>query len=44
MNEAMQGSRIKHGLLLTSANALPATVPSGTVETRSVAEWLLSPE
>jgi predicted AAA+ superfamily ATPase len=44
MNEAMQAMGIKHGLLLTSANALPTTVRAGTVETRSVAEWLLSPE
>ena len=44
MNEAMQAMGIKQGLLLTSTNALPKTVPAGTVETRSVAEWLLSPD
>ena len=41
MNEAMLALRIKQSLLLTSANALPATVPAGIVETRSVADWLL---
>ena len=42
MNEAMLALRLNHGLLLTSANALPTPVPAGTVDTRSVAEWLLS--
>lgn len=44
LNEAMRALRLKHGLLLTSANAVPTTTPAGTIETRSIAEWLLSPE
>jgi predicted AAA+ superfamily ATPase len=43
LNEAMQGLRLKRGPLLTNANASPATMPAGTIQVRSVAEWLLSP-
>ena len=43
LNEAMQALRLKHGLLLTGANAAPVTTPAGTIQVRSAAEWLLSP-
>jgi thiosulfate reductase cytochrome b subunit len=32
-----------HDLLLTSANDSPSTMPAGTIQVHSVAEWLLSP-
>jgi hypothetical protein len=41
LTDALRGLGLPRGLILAEANGEPITVNGGTVEVRSLAEWLL---